>query len=449
VSQWQYNVDPRYDGTFPNQLVHSFADVDYYYQLKFQGGGWCTSTNAGIVEEPNDWSSTVPVYQYGIETADSFTFTYNDTAFKYQNGPYAPCSESWTSNAYVLKSRTLSCPKGTSISYQSDPPVGPTCEVPASTPNVFKQVGPCCNRGTGPGGGRTTKGDPIDVSNGNVYQSVVDYEGAGANALRFARSYNSLPDPILKDNPWMGFQFGSQIMGRGWTASYFQYLTPISVSDSTGTHSSVYVFRPEGRVLVFSLYDGVYSPDADVPDSLIQTPSGWAYQTADDTIETYNSDGQLLSITPRGQAPITINYARAGGPPSSVADAFGHMLQFTYVAASSNAQQLQSITDPSGASIQYAYDSSGHLVSVTHQDGTVTGYSYGNFGLTSITDESSVPYETWTYSDYSGLVSGTQLAGGVGAYSVRYATSGPGGSVSVADPLGTVRTYPQQLIWGS
>ena len=51
----------------------------------------------------------------------------------------------------------------------------------------------------------------------------------------------------------------------------------------------------------------MYSPDGDVPDSLIQTSGGWEYQTADDTIETYNSGGQLLSIARRGQAPVTIS----------------------------------------------------------------------------------------------------------------------------------------------
>src|SRR5258706_4308223 len=148
-------------------------------------------------------------------------------------------------------------------------------------------------------------------------------------------------------------QIGEQFMGHaGWTATNFQYLLPVSVTDSTTTYNTVYVYRPDGRVLTFNEYSGVYSPDGDVADRLASVSGGgWQYQTADDTIETYNAAGQLLSIATRGQAPVTINYDTANGPgdpPISVSDAFVHSLQFSYLTDANTVRRLASIADSAG-----------------------------------------------------------------------------------------------------
>ena len=163
-------------------------------------------------------------------------------------------------------------------------------------------------------------------------------------------------------------------LGGASLATYFQYLVPVSVTDSTKTYNTVYAYRPDGRLLIFNEYNGVYSPDGDVAESLIQTSGGWQYQTADDTIETYNSSGQLLTVTRCGQAPITVNYASGNGPgdpPVSVSDAFGHTLQFSYAANSStNSLQLASITDPAGHTVTYTHNGVGQLTSVKQTDNT-------------------------------------------------------------------------------
>ena len=290
-------------------------------------------------------------------------------------------------------------------------------------------------------------GNPVNVSNGNKYEAEADYAGGGANPLKFVRSYNSLEAYL---NWGVGLAQYNPFMGSAWMASYFQYLIPMSVTDSSTTYNAVYAYRPDGRMIVFTQYGGVYSPDGDVADSLMQTGSGWQYQTADDTIETYSAAGQLVSVAPRGQAPITVNYGTAGDPPASVSDAFGHSLQFTYGVDSTGTKRLTTIADPAGANIQYAYDTYGNLASVTHEDGTIRSYAYGNYSnsaLMTLTDEASVAYASWTYANFGAQVATSQHASGVEAYSFSYATSGTGGSVSVTDPLGTTRTYNQQLIW--
>jgi RHS repeat-associated protein len=441
---WNYSVNPHYDSYFPNGLVHSFADVDYYYQLKFQGGGWCTSTNAGRVL--NYTRST----DYGIVYGEDYTFTYNDTAYSYQNGSTPPCGSSWTTDATVDRNRSVGCEPGTTLFYQANPQIGPFCLSQGNVNNVLKQVGYCKACNGGPANGRQVAGDPIDVSNSNVFVGQTDYEASSGNSLRFARSYNSLGVAVV---PWGGvqsYQLGSVIMGSGWTATYFQSLTPMSVTDSNGAHSAIYAFRPDGRVLTFVLYNGVYSPDGDVEDSLIQTPDGgFQYQTGDDTIESYDATGRLLSLTPRGKSAVTIGYGTHGGLPVTVSDAFGHALQFDYITDSGGVQRLGSLTDPSGGTIKYAYDWNGNLSSVTYQDGSQRQYTYGPtsttlHNLTSIVDESSVTYQSWSYNNAYAI--GSQLAGGVNSYSVAY----NGNSTAVTDPLGQVRSYPnQQTIWGS
>src|SRR5205807_2264764 len=104
-----------------------------------------------------------------------------------------------------------------------------------------------------------------------------------------------------------------------------------------------------------------------------------------------------------------------------------------------------------GVSISYSYDSHNNLSTVTYEDGTTRIYSYGATGgsnnLTQLTDESSVAYATWTYAPGGSEVIGSAHAGGADSYSFSNPHSSP--YRTVTDPLGTTRTYNQQLIWQS
>jgi len=135
---------------------------------------------------------------------------------------------------------------------------------------------------------KIVKGEPVDVSDGNAQVRETDYQGSATIPLRFVRTYNSLA--AYEQGAGGSPTLYMTISGVGWSADYFQYLTPVTVVAADGVPgTTVYAHRHRTR---FVLYNGTYSPDGDV-------------QTADETIETNNRSGLLLSIARRGQARVT------------------------------------------------------------------------------------------------------------------------------------------------
>jgi hypothetical protein len=178
VSPWKWTVDPGYGYSLPNGMIHSSADVDYYFNLAFvRPGGFCSTTDIGSTEGSNaDWGD-IPVYQNGILVEDSYTYTYNVVGWLGEG-----CTNSWNSLTYVLTQRTAYCSVDTTLSYSTDPLTGPYCEPP--TVNRLKVMGkPCKCTAANAGSGGTDIGDPVDVSDGNVYYSETDYSGGGGEPL--------------------------------------------------------------------------------------------------------------------------------------------------------------------------------------------------------------------------------------------------------------------------
>ena len=392
--------------------MRSLAEVEAWMVSWYRYGhqsNFCSMTLTNITERSGEPQHSG--YWPGLEMADGWNLTWQVTVTYPAGAP--PCSDTASVGATIFSSRTAQCPLGTTQTGSLS-----QCE-PSGKPDPQKQQGRICKSCRG----KTVKQDPIDVSDGNNYVAETDYEGSAGGALKFERAYNSRAAYAKVTNS--SSAVGLTLMGAGWSATYFQYLMPVTITENGVTSTTVYAYRPDGRVLAFNLYNGAYSPEGDVGASLVQTnDGGWEYQTTDDTIETYDAAGQLTSIARRGQSPVTVNYssgAQLGDPPTSVSDAFGHSLQFSYLYDQTNTQRLASITDPSGKTIQYAYNSYGDLASVTYQDGTKRSYGYdNNYALTSETDESSVVYRSWTYTSWTAQVSNSQEAGGVNDYTFSY-----------------------------
>ena len=316
-----------------------------------------------------------------------------------------------------------------------DPDEPCLCKMPTLTLDPFKAAGAC----------DLCKADPVDVSNGNVFEDQSDYVGTGPNPIRFVRRYNSL---IARNRPAANppGPFGIQSLGVGWTASYFQSLQ-IMAYTASGAASTVNAFRPSGQMRVFKLVGSVFVPDGDVADTLVTTPTGFQYQASDDTIETYGQYGELLGVSVRGSAPITVTADSTGKYPSKVTDSFGHSLTFSYAVNISGTPLLSMVTDPDGKNIAYAYDAQDNLTSVTYQDLVGPQMSYTTYTvplLTQLKDENNVAVGNWAYAPDGNSATNAHSVGSID----NYTFSDSGGSVAVTDPLGKVRNYSKQLILG-
>jgi RHS repeat-associated protein len=302
-----------------------------------------------------------------------------------------------------------------------------------------------------PCNGGLNKGDSTDVTIGNVTEEATDDPGNGVSPLRFTRTYNSLTASIHYlgyDAPPIEWPFGV-----AWSATYFQYISYVSSSDSGWT--GAYVYRPNGSVLAFNESSGTFAFGGETSDTLVWTydgsgnKTGWLYTADDASQEVYNLAGQLTSITRPGGVQLTMTYG-ANGYLSTVSDAFGHTLSFTW---DNNPQpRVTSVNDSSAGSFAFTYDSYDNLNTVTYADSTEIQYLYElpasnnqqNL-LTGQIDESGNRIATWGYTYGTGgyVANSSQQAGGVNSYSFTYNYDG---SRTIVDPLGTTRTYQTAFV---
>jgi RHS repeat-associated protein len=227
------------------------------------------------------------------------------------------------------------------------------------------------------------------------------------------------------------------------------------------------VSRPDGKAYVFTAPSSgnTYLSDADTADRLTElkgtngTRTGWRYTVAaDDSVETYNTAGKLLSIADRSGRTQTLTYdvpPISGGDEDPetldvVTDDTGRQLRFTY----DSYKRITNVTDPAGGVITYGYDAQSNLVSVTYPDGRSKTYYYNEpentsgadlpYALTGITDENGDRYANFQYSADGRAIS-TGHANGADLHTLAY---NPDGSTTVTDPLGTARTHNFTTILG-
>lgn len=254
-------------------------------------------------------------------------------------------------------------------------------------------------------------GDPIDVTNGNVFEEKQDYSTAGMNHLRFTRYYNSLAPASTN----------AVSLGKNWRHSYDRYIKVVSTS-------SVILERADGRQLSFTLSGGHWVGSSDTDMTLTQngngTGSNWVLIDRNDTQETYNQitsgEAILTSVVARNGYTQTLT-RNSASQLTRVADSYNRQLNFTY-----NGNLLSGFTTADGLLITYNYNSSGLNPGVndrlTGVSSSVMRQSYGytgNFYLASITDENGNQYASWTYDSFGRGLS-SQHAGGADKTTISY-----------------------------
>lgn len=291
----------------------------------------------------------------------------------------------------------------------------------------------------------------VNLSTGNLIHQATDLDIPSVGPpLEFTRFYNSQDDYV-----------GPQ--GRGWTNNLNLHLTisydgTVSVAYADG---HVYIFTPSSISAADSISAGEKAA-AVKPASVVMPPSPSPTYTAppgcyemltgnsdsntytltfkDHTYYTFNSIGQLTSITDKNNNTITLTYSNSStyslsdgslapdfAVPSnpmltSATDQLGHSLTFTYDVSN----RLTGITDSIGRVIDYTYDASGNLYQVqakplaTDPDQIIrtTKYLYDSHGLTQIIQPNGNNILTNTYDDSNRVI--TQADGDVNAWQFGY-----------------------------
>jgi YD repeat-containing protein len=293
------------------------------------------------------------------------------------------------------------------------------------------------NPATGP---NPTVGDPIIVATGNSFQTETDYQSQKPFGLSFVRFYNSSSNAI--DNG----------VGKKWHHG-FQRAVTIDVTLAQ-------VARSTGQTFLFNFdsINNVWVGDVDIPDTLVElvdgggVRTGWVYTDSHDMVETYNTTGQLVSLTNRAGQSKTFTYDVAaidGGDDNAdtldkVTGVGGQVMMFAY----DGSQRISTMTDPEGNEYTYSYDAAGNLASVTYPDNTpldsldnpVRSYHYENTTfpshLTGLTDETGSRV-TWSF-DAEGRAISSELDGGVDKSTLDFSVAD---QVTVTNPLGKDTTY--------
>ena len=263
-------------------------------------------------------------------------------------------------------------------------------------------------------------GNPINVATGSKYENEVDYRSSDSNPVILSRYYNSADT-----------QFPSPL-GTGWRNSYSRVIA------ITNNAIIVNAIRDDGKTLSFTLTNGVWQPAGDVNSKLVKLASGWQYTTGLDDVETYNANGNLVSITNRAGLVQTLTYD-SQGRLSTVSNQFGRSLGFAYTGAGT---LIASVTVPNGGAYKYTYDSNNNLVTVTYPDNTKRQFVYENtaypHALTGVIDEKGNRFATFAYNS-GGLATSTEHAGGVEKNTLDY-TNVTNGYVAVTNALGAITT---------
>ena len=315
--------------------------------------------------------------------------------------------------------------------------------------------------------------NPVQPGTGRKRFTETDYSGAGAHPLSLVRHYSSRwTDSIAATGltsiaAWDG----------GWRHSHQASITLL-------TDGNLRAYRPDGTILGLAASTTVANTwtaagSRDTVTALVDavgTRTGYTITAAaDDSVETYDATGKLLTLKARNGWLTTLTYSDATTPAAiaprpglltSVKNHFGRELRFTHDPQGRIAEVLPpgAISgQPAGSAIspiRYVYNepaslgtgtpAQSQLTSIVWQDGSVRRYHHedGRWpqAVTGITDEAGVRYGTYAY-DAQGRVTRSELAGGAERLDFAYATDANGKpTTAVTDYTGaggaaTTRSY--------
>jgi YD repeat-containing protein len=276
-------------------------------------------------------------------------------------------------------------------------------------------------------------GNPVNVTIGNKFEEVTDYQSQGSDKLVFTRYYNAQSSEVSS-------------LGLGWRTNFDRGIAArFGGPANQGPYFRLH--RADGAMYFFQLFNGSFVLNDTDLDGVITNDGAnvWTFTDRDDTVETYGyTTGKLLTIRSRSGYTQNLQYD-ANGNLASVVDSYGRTLTFTYANG-----VMQTMTDPDGRGYVYGYTTglttlnTDRLSQVTYPNNTTVQYLYEDarfpYALTGIIDENGNRFASWTYDSARRAIS-SQHAGGADAMTISYNLTNflgiqLGGTVTVINALG-------------
>lgn len=221
----------------------------------------------------------------------------------------------------------------------------------------------------------------VNPTNGNLVLEANDLQIAGTGIdLNVGRFYNGLSAGKS--------DFGGREFGGNWVLG-----TGVDVYLTVFNDGSVGYYAPTGFATRFLRNDdGTFRSPNGIGATLVKNEPAGTYTLtahADGTKQNFRADGMLSSLEDANGNKIEFTYVASnwlqinnGWKLTQIKDTQGRITTFTY---NDTIERLTKITDPSGRTYQYGYNA-GNLTSYTDPVGKLTTYTYASGLLTRVTD---------------------------------------------------------------
>ncbi|TCX51223.1 hypothetical protein C1I38_10595 [Dehalobacter sp. 12DCB1] len=223
--------------------------------------------------------------------------------------------------------------------------------------------------------------DPVNAVSGNFTYEKTDITIPTIGMpLQFTRYYNS------QDTSTSG------PLGQGWQHNY-------NCTVTINQDGSATVLYPDGHQVKFASSSGTFIRPPACFENLTEVTGGYELTFKDQTVYEFDSSGKLCAIRDKNGNRTTLTYN--GSLLQTVTEPTGRTLQFTYYPDN----KLQQVTDPAGRTLIFTYDTSGNLETVTDVNTGVWQYSYNGSYLSTITDPENNVTVNNTYDAQGRVVS--------------------------------------------
>jgi YD repeat-containing protein len=158
----------------------------------------------------------------------------------------------------------------------------------------------------------------------------------------------------------------------------------MTLFENSPTNTQVTITDATGAPVVFTLSGGVWSAPTYNASTLTSSGGVWTYTRWDGYVYTFNSSGNITSLTDRNGNSATFAYT--SGQLSTISDATPspntRSLTLTWTGG-----QVSKVEDPDGQYFYYYYDGAKDLTQVKNQAGNSAYLTYdGNHDMLSVTD---------------------------------------------------------------